>query len=176
MNRSDHTNNHNSLRSPAVRAVILLAVLILSGGLIGEFVQKKIYEELRGDDAKRKLCSALIKESRKNAKEKTSWEGGQAGAVATINNFIVDEIENERLYVKIHRYPVWALGWCITSYEFELRWGKESVATFQLNADGEVFNIRENKNSKFREKLDSKGFWGAIFRWGSSQELCQIKL
>ena len=155
--------------------MIILVCLILSG-LIGDFVQKQVYKELRGDAAKRKMCFALINMAREQAEKGTSMKGRQTAAVVNVNNFIVDEIKNERLYIKIHRFPVWTLGWCITCYEFELRWDKERVATFQLNAKRDLFNIRENKNSKFRKKLKGKGFWGVFLKWtGLSQELCQIK-
>ena len=158
--------------------IIAIALLALIAWFDG-FARKKVNEEIRSENAKRELSIAInqrtgeeIRNNIEEAKKKwtgnivklfKNWDERESEALQAADEFIDDEITNERLYINILNYPKWGQGWRIERYDFELRWGNDRVATFQLNSTRQPVNFTENKDSEFIKTLKKKAEQAA--RW-----------
>lgn len=151
--------------------IIAIALLALIAWFDG-FARKKVKEEIRSENTKRELSIAInqrtdeeIKNNIEEAKKKwtgnivklfKNWDERESEALQAAGEFIDDEITNERLYINILNYPGRGLGWRIERYDFELRWGNDRVATFQLNSTRQPVNFTENRDSEFIKTLKKK--------------------
>ena len=162
----------------AVSVIIYLIAVSHFDEYADEYARGKVEEAIRSKDAIRKLHIVLKKRALKkvsnniNLKKESwrdlfisdkGWEIRERRAKTAVENFIDNEINNNRIYIKIISYPKKGSGSCIKCYKFALRWNKwnkwnkENFATFRLNDDHKPFQIKEEKKSKFITTLTDIG-------------------
>lgn len=161
--------------------ITLVVIAFVSVALIDGFARKKAKKEIRSDESKIELriamkkmanveISTYIEEQKKNRvyigpliNWLKNWENRKNEAQLAAGDFIDDEIINERFYINILAYPEWGLGWCIKRYKFELIWGIEQVAIFQLNSARQPINLMVNKESGLIKALEKKAKKAAMW-------------
>lgn len=176
MNDAIHSKQETdiSFTTIALALLVLIAIEWFDG-----FAQKKVKEEIHSENTKKEMRIAIyqraseeiitnIEEAKKKwtgniVKLFKNWEVREIEALQAAGDFIDNEVTNEKLYINILKYPGWGLNWCIERYNFELRWGDDRVARFQLNSARQPINLIENKDSEFRKTLEKKAKQAA--RW-----------